>query len=165
MNDLTIALVVAVIGPLILTWLTGRQRAHEKKQDWERQDAVAAEAARQQKEVADQAAEAARLLVKQNELVAETARQTHDKLEVIRVDVNSNMTAAMQAELDATIREHAMMKEVITLKEAAGSRPTEEARVAVKATEDRIAELRAKLRDRLTSTEHLEAKGPEKGRG
>ena len=63
MSTLYIALIVAVIGPVILSWLQGRQRKAEKEQDYKRQDDVAAEAKRQQDEVAGQAAKAAKLLL------------------------------------------------------------------------------------------------------
>lgn len=75
MNTLYIALVVAVVGPVILSYVTGRQRKSEKAQDYERQDNVAAEAKRQQDEVAAQAAEAASLLATRQDEIAEQAER------------------------------------------------------------------------------------------
>ena len=75
----------------------------------------------------------------------------------IHMLVNSNLTASIHAELDATIREVAMMREVIALKRAAGHEPSDEAAQAVAATDARIAELRASLGDRLRATEAAEA--------
>lgn len=75
MNTLYIALVVAVIGPVILSWLQGRQRKSEKEQDYKRQDDVADEAKRSADEVAAQAAKAAKLLADQQ---AETTRQAEN---------------------------------------------------------------------------------------
>jgi len=72
MNTIVVAALASVIGPGILAVLLGRQRSKEKRQDYERQDAVADEAKRQQDEVAATAAEAARLLAEQQ---TETAKQ------------------------------------------------------------------------------------------
>lgn len=75
MNTLYIALVVAVIGPVILSALQGKQRKSEKEQDYKRQDDVANEAKRSADEVATQAAKAARLLSDQQ---AETTKQAEN---------------------------------------------------------------------------------------
>jgi hypothetical protein len=144
-----VAVIVSVISPMIVGLMQtnqrqaeARDRRSEKIEDWARQDAVAA-----------QAAQAADLLLQQNRKVAEAAVVTSQKLDVIHVLVNSNMTAAMQSELDATVRELAMMREVIRLNEAAGHEPSSESLSAVKATETRIAKLRAELQDRLKQAE------------
>jgi hypothetical protein len=71
------------------------------------------------------------------------------RLHVIHALVNSNMTAHMQSELDATVRELAMMREVARLHEDAGRDPTEETITAIELTEHKVAELRAVLRDRF----------------
>jgi hypothetical protein len=95
-----------------------------------------------------QAEEAARLLLENNELVERTSAGISGKLGVIHDLVNSSMTAAMQAELDATRRELAMMREVVELNRQAGREPTVEALAAIEATSARIMELSAALRDR-----------------
>lgn len=71
------------------------------------------------------------------------------KLKVVHALVNSNMTAHMQSELDATVRELAMMREVARLHEEAGRDATDETRSAIDLTEARVAELRAVLHDRF----------------
>jgi len=73
MNTLFIALLASVIGPGVLALLLGWQRKNEKHQDYERQDAVAAEAKRSADEVADQAAKAAKLLLDRQDEVAKQA--------------------------------------------------------------------------------------------
>jgi hypothetical protein len=73
MNTLYIALVVAVVGPVILSWITGRQRKTEKEQDYARQDAVALEAKRQQDEVAAQVAKDQKILADRQDEVAKQA--------------------------------------------------------------------------------------------
>lgn len=92
MNDtLLVALVVAVIGPVILVFANGYQRRKERKEDWRRQDEVA-------KRVAQ---------------VARAAKPIPGQLKSIHALVNSNMTAQMEANLS-------LMKEVMGLKESAG---------------------------------------------
>jgi hypothetical protein len=78
-------------------------------------------------------------------------RSVSGKLNTIHTLVNSNMTASMQAELDATVRELAMMHEVIDLKRINGHDPTPAALEAVAFTEGKIADLRARLNDRLVA--------------
>jgi hypothetical protein len=156
MSDIAIASLV-LLGPLLLAWLNGRQRRAEKREDYARQDEVAERAT----EVAKQAQEAATLLVEDNQRVAKAAAlatsKTFGKLDEIHTLVNSNMTAAMQAEFDATVRELAMMREVIGLHAAAGRAPSTEAESAVTATESRIAELRAALEDRHTAQDRVDS--------
>ena len=144
MSDIIIvALIVGVTGvltPAVLAYLSGRQRRADKQEDWARQDAVA-----------EQAASAALLLLAANERVAKAAASTNDKLDVIHTLVNSNMTAAMQAELTAVEAQHAVLLEVIALKEASGASAVE-SRSTMRSLEGRIGELRATLTDRLEQT-------------
>lgn len=138
---IVVAVIVSVIAPMVVGVMTNRQRRAEKREDWARQDAVAA-----------QAAQAARLLLAENEKVREAAESTQQKLDVIHVLVNSNMTAAMQAELDATRRDLVSLREVARLNEEAGRPMTEDAGAVIAETEQRIAKLAADLRDRLEQT-------------
>lgn len=126
MEAVWVALIVAVSG-LLGQWLL-------KWQDYRRQDEVA------------------RKLLIANERVANSTLLTNNKLDVIHTLVNSNMTAAMQSELDATVRELAMMREVIGLNRNAGREPTELTLAAINVTEDRVNELKAQLQTRLEQT-------------
>lgn len=74
-----------------------------------------------------------------------TSRRHDKKLQEVHVLVNSNMTAAMQAELDATIQQLVLMREVVDLKQAMGSPPSEDSMLAIDVTEQKISELRTKL--------------------
>jgi hypothetical protein len=154
---LLVALLVAVVGPFLLTWLTGRQRRAEKMQDYKRQDEVAERAAL----VAEKAEQAAQLLVEDNKrvasLAAAAALKTTGQLEKIHTLVNSNMTAAMQAELDATTREAAMMRIVIGLRAEKGDPPSPDATAALARTDQRIGELRAALEDRHEAQAKVDA--------
>ncbi len=102
-----------------------------------------------QDDAAAKAAEAAALLLRSNERVAESTKITNAKLDTIHTLVNSNMTAAMQAELDATVRERAVIIELVHLKKDIGQENTVEALAALKAAEEKIEELTAVLSDRL----------------
>jgi hypothetical protein len=137
-----IAMVTAIASPFALAWQVNRNAAKVRAADWARQDAVAAKAE-----------DVARRLLAANERVAEDAKTVSGKLDVIHELVNSSMTAAMQGEHDAMVRELAMMREVIALKEANGHAPGVEALATIEATETRIAELSAALADRLQQGE------------
>jgi len=148
MNTILVAVIVSVVSPMLLAYLTNRQRRMEKREDWARQD-----------EVARRAEEAAELLVASNAKVAEATEQTQQKLDVIHILVNSNMTAAMQAELDATRRDLVSLREVARLNEEAGRPTSPEAAAVIEETAVRISKLDADLRDRLKQTEVAEAEG------
>jgi hypothetical protein len=144
-----------VLSPLILSHMNNRARRAEKLEDWAREDRVA-----------EKAAEAARLLLEANERVAKTARETNErvaraaartdaKLNVIHTLVNSGLTAAIQAEYDATVRQLALMREVVELRRSSGRQSTEpsaEAVAAIEATAARVDELKVALVDRFTQT-------------
>lgn len=171
LSDGVIIAIVVAVPPLIsvpfMAWLTSRNLRKDKEKDAEirkeerveseaRQDEVAAKAAEaaqrlidRQDTLAHQADAAAKLLAENTAKVAESAKITSDKLDVIHLLVNSNMTAAMQAEFDATTRELAMMHEVVELKKATGQQPSVLALAAIDATNARLIELRATLDDRL----------------
>ncbi len=123
--------ITSILTPIVVGSFQYLIRRKELLHAEERQDAVAA-----------QVAEAARLLTERQEEAA-------DKLDTIHALVNSNMTAALQAEFDATVREEAMMKEVIELKRALGREPSEIAQAALIATRAKIAELSTNLSARL----------------
>jgi DNA anti-recombination protein RmuC len=158
-DTLIIAGVVAAsstFGPVLVAMVQSRNRRKEKEQDYARQDAVAkqaAEAARllveRQDAAAGKAAEAANLLAVNTAKVAATAQEAKKTLDTIHTLVNSNLTASMQAEFNATVREAAMMQEVIDLKRAAGVEPTIETLATLESTKSRISELNAALADRL----------------
>ena len=113
----------------------------------------AAEAARllsdRQDSSANKAAEAARLLLQSNKDVAETARVQGDKLDEIHVLVNSNLTASMESELVAHKAALALMKEMVDIKESSGKKPSRDLLSGIAVSEKKVSELSAKLSDRL----------------
>jgi hypothetical protein len=90
-----------------------------------------------------------------------THRTVGRQLERIHTLVNSNLTAAMRAELEATVRDAASMSEVIELRRAAGHDPSPEAVEAVDATASRIEELRSVIGNRVEATELAEEQARE----
>jgi urease gamma subunit len=134
----------ATVALVLLVRTTNRERREDRKLDLKRQDAVAEQA----REVAEQARETASLLVQSNERFAAVARTTNSKLDTIHGLVNSNLTAAMLAELGATEAGLALMRELTDDREARGIKPSPEAKARIIATEKRINDLKAQVRDR-----------------
>lgn len=136
-----VALLTSTIGPMALSWLNNRQARLARIEDIRRQDAVAVKAA----EALDVARQS------QQAIVAATV-QTNDKLDVIHALVNSNLTLALQGELDATVRELALMRELIALHRLHGAEPSPEAKEAMAHTAARITSLQAQVNDRISAT-------------
>lgn len=155
LTELVGLVVVAIAGPGLLSYLQTRARRAERALDWERRQAdTAAEHARQD-DVARKAEEARLDLIHQNEVVAETAAlaaQTADRTEravaVVHTLVNSDMTKAKQAQLDAELR-------VRTLLNAQPDARGDE----LAAVEGRIADLRAELAQRQRAANEVIAEG------
>jgi heme exporter protein D len=79
------AVLTSVVAPVLIAWQQHRNRLEEKREDRAREDEVAAK------------------LQASQTLVSDRTDITNRKLDKIHVLVNSNMTAAMQSELDAKI--------------------------------------------------------------
>jgi len=134
---IVVAIFSSVTAPLILSHQTEKIRSRDRREDYRRQDEVAA-----------RAAEAATLLAENNKLVAQSSGAISGQLSQIHTLVNSNMTAAMESEYEAVGRELAMMLEVIELRRAQGQQPTTQALAAVETTRAKRAELASLLEDR-----------------
>jgi len=137
-NTVEVAGIVAVssiLGPLLLSYLTNRQRRAEKDEDYARQDEVA----RKAQAAADK--------------VAEVAKSQGAKLDQIHVLVNSNMTASMQGELDAYKSNLVLLEEISSLRKAAGQDPSPTTMAVIESTKKKISELDAQLADRLKNTQ------------
>lgn len=136
-----VALLTTTIGPIVIAWFNARQARIIRKEDHERQDAVAAKAA-----------EALEVAKKSQAAIVSATVQTNDKLDVIHALVNSNLTLALQGELDATVRELALMRELMTLHRMYGTEPSPEAKEALAHTAARITSLQAQVNDRISAT-------------
>ncbi len=153
------SLMGTVLAPIVLMWLTTRERRAEKLQDYARQDLVLVrteEAARlllaSNASAAALAEEAAKLLVEHNSRVTVMADITNQKLEEIRIDVNSNLTNAKEAalsakesELDAKQQSLILMVEIMDLKRASGIAPTLDVLDSIESAKQRISELNLAL--------------------
>lgn len=148
-------LAVGIVAPVWLLSRTEKMHREDRREDWARQDLVAARAEQTSKDIADRAAQAARLLLADNERVAAVQKETNGKLDVIHELVNSTLSAAMQDKLDALVTAAAMMREVIDLKRAAGREPAPEALAALADVEDSIRESRAAIADRNRQAEAI----------
>jgi hypothetical protein len=82
---------------------------------------------------------------------------TDSKLDQIHTLVNSNMTAAMESELEARRASFILLQETIELKIKIGIPETEESKNQVSALKQQISELESKLRDRKMSTDLADA--------
>jgi hypothetical protein len=178
---IAIALFASVTAPIMLNALNTRNASRERDRLWEREDEKAREAAAQraadiarQNQVAKRAEEAAELLaeataraaakaedarialIASNETVARIAREsaasTNAELRVIHRLVNSSLLAAMQAELDSTLRLRAVLKELIAANKNAGIEPTPESAALMATTDARIIELGSEVEERRRAT-------------
>ncbi len=151
------SLVGTVVSPMVLMYLTSRERRLEKLEDYRRQDEVAAKVDR----VAAQAAIAQKAsIVRTDEVVrvaAATAAEQNQQLKQIHMLVNSDMTAARQAELDQTKITLVMLKKIVAMDVRDSRIPSPEDLAAIRATEARIDELQTILADRLVKANMIEA--------
>lgn len=154
-DTVIVAIVVAfssVIAPVWLAHATGKQRRKEKAEDYAREDAVAARLLKAQSETADAivvANEATTRATREvGKAAAERTQVINGKLDVIHTLVNSQMTAALQAEFDAINLHLIALKEISSLKEEAGRTPSKEASALIKATQIKLDELREVLATR-----------------
>lgn len=158
-DTVPLAAIAVIAGPgagLSMAWLAGRQRRREAKdlaelrrverlEDWDRQDKVADRV----KEVAVATEVAAAVTNSKLDDVAVQAENIHTL-------VNSQLTAANQAELNAR---RAL---VVVLKEKA--HPSPENLAMIESEETTIAELAAKVADRLKATEEVATRTQERSR-
>ncbi len=185
--SIVVAIFASITAPLILAHRTERMHREDRLSDYERQDKVAAAAAKaaedlriSQKAIADQAAEAARLLLEaQQESIERTdevarvaaaeAVKANAKLDQIDLQakrihtlVNSDMTAARQSELDQSRAMGVVLRRVIDLAVSTpGVEPDPRDITALRATDTRISELEAILADRLAQMRIVEADAAE----
>jgi hypothetical protein len=114
--------------------------------------------------VAYQAAEAARLLLADNaqraEVLAAAGTVTNGKLDQIHTLVNSNLSKAIEDQLEATEQQLILLREVAELKRAAGREPSPEATAALQRIEAKVAELRTQVADRAAQTKAAAAQLP-----
>jgi hypothetical protein len=161
-------LVVGFLVPAYLLTRATRERREDQTHadeihradrdaEWDRQDKIAARAA---KATADLAESQKKLAARADEATGQlltAAAEESTKLDTIHRLVNSALTAAMQAEHDAVLRELAMMREVMELRRAGGTEPGAATLAAIDATETKLAELAAALATRAEAQMQINA--------
>jgi hypothetical protein len=154
MNVATTAALAALVAimPFLLSWLNGRQLAASKQAEWAHQDAIAAAAAAD----AQKAAGISQSNLEANQRIAASSEVTLGRVNSIHTLVNSDRTASLQGELDATAVSLLLLRKVIALNEAAGRPATPDDVGAVNATVARIATLRDTLANRIAQTKIAE---------
>jgi hypothetical protein len=163
------------VATLVPVWVAILKSRSDREQRQEDRAQIA--------EVARQAAEAARLLVERQDAaaskadsvasklvmntakVAESTRETNDKLlevakvtSVIHTLVNSQLTASKQSEFNAITRELALLHEV------GGHNPSNRIIEAIKTAEANLQELAIILADRKSAADAVEAQQREQAK-
>lgn len=153
----TASAVGTFLAPVVLMYLTSRERRRDKLEDYRRQDEVAAKVDR----AAAQAAVTQQANIRRTDEVARVAAaaaaEQRSQLKQIHTLVNSDMTAARQGELDQTRATLVMLKKIVAMDARDGRPPQAEDVAAIGATESRIKELQAILADRLVQMKAVEA--------
>lgn len=156
MENVYLALIVAVpamLSPLLLSWLTNRNSRRDREQEWERQDRVAERAAEASRKLL--ARQDTAIAVQEEALRAATTDRalTQSQLKALHTLGNSGLTAALKAELNSTRRELTALREIMTLKVAAGRPSNGNTKVVIEMAERRIEELETNLADRKSKDE------------
>jgi uncharacterized membrane-anchored protein YhcB (DUF1043 family) len=175
MEVFAVALVVSLVAPAVMSYLTNRNRRQEKREDWDRQDAREKAERERQEAVAAQAAEAARLLVASNkkivasnqeivasnEEIAVAAREAADSAKAtaeVAADTAKATSVVLIGKLDTVhtlVNQRltdVMEQELVALEQGLffmrKSTQDEETNEAIAAAEQRIKTLRADIGDR-----------------
>ena len=149
----------SILSPFLMAWLVNRAAVKRKIDGDARADLVAErlmkrqdEAERKAADVADQAARAAELLVVSNRKQEEIAKVQGAKLDQIHTLVNSNLSAALQDQLDARTATLVILRETVAAKQQFGISPSAETIAAIDANQIKVEELGAQLADRRKRT-------------
>ncbi len=140
-----IAVFSSITAPLLITYATTRLRRQERLEDYARQDAIAQRVAEVARTAADNSAATERKLNQ----ISQQALQIREQANQIHILVNSDMTAARQAELDQTRAILAVLRRVTNLTVQQGAAPDPEDVQAIARAEHRVQELEQILADRL----------------
>ena len=137
MPDVQVALIVGitssigVISPIILAVLTNKQRRREKQEDYVRQDLVASRVEQNNREM------------------REDQKKSNYKLDQIHDLVNSQFTAALQAELAARSHSLELMKSFLRTSDPQDPQQSEFSLEEIRSSEKKIEELKYMIKERL----------------
>lgn len=140
-----IAVFSSVTAPLLIMQSTARTRRRERLEDYAHQDRLAAEAA----EAAEAAVAATRVSNGKLDQLSAQAAQIHSL-------VNSDMTAARQAELDQTRSLLTVLRRVVSITADKGQPPDPADVQAIENAIRRVTELERVLSDRLAQFREAE---------
>lgn len=149
LNIETVALaVIAMLSPLLLSYLTTRNARIDREHAWAREDRVAELAAQTSRKMLEKQDTNIAVLEQTAKVAAAGQQQLDGQLKGLHTLVNSNLTIALQAELGSTERELEALREVRELKRGDGEKISAEAGAVIKTAEERVLELRRILADR-----------------
>lgn len=134
-------MVTGVVGPAVMAYQLNKSRRAEKQLDWKRQDEVAEKAAATAKKLLEQQEAATQALEASTRSATVARQQTNSQLIAIHGLVNSNLTTALQADLDSTRRELAALVEIMEMKREAGHTVSVDAKVVIEQAKARVIEL------------------------
>lgn len=144
--------IVGFAGPLsviAVTVIIGRQNRRAQRENWKREDQVAAKAAKAAQDLIDSNKKIA-------EVAEENATKTFEQLNQIHTLVNSNMTAAMEDALASKLAHLVALEQVLVMQRETDE-PVSETLREIQDTKEDIARRRAELQDRLRQTKIAEA--------
>jgi alkylhydroperoxidase/carboxymuconolactone decarboxylase family protein YurZ len=126
-----LTLALAIAAPILLLYFTERARHNDRQQDYDRQDELMERAATAAESLAVSNKQLAEIAVTSSvsvdrklevipKVIQSTANETGRQLKQIHTLVNSNLTASMQGQLDATKRELVTLRELVALRKETG---------------------------------------------
>jgi hypothetical protein len=99
-----IAMTTAIVSPMLMAWLTNRYRKQEKMEEYARQDVVAARvaaAAARTEVMAIKVDVAATKMAETNDRLVAKTTEIGGQIAIVHTLVNSSLSAALQAQLNA----------------------------------------------------------------
>lgn len=141
-----IAAIVGIGGSLLTGHAAANTVRDAKREDWKRQDEMAARAER-----------SADRIVEVNERAVVIGEHNAGQLEQVHTLVNSQMTAAKKGERDSVEVTLTLLREVAELRRASGQEPTARALATILATETKLADLNAVIVERERNDETARA--------
>jgi hypothetical protein len=155
-DGVTIALVVFIGGlcatasPILLASMTNRANMASKRQDWDRQDEVAARAAKATEDLLTAQQGVVTGVVQANETLTEVAEVT----KVTHALVNSDKTAQMREKRDSMAKTLLLTRELADLKGTLGKPPSDDLLAAMTKDQTDIDTLDKAIEERLKE-QHL----------
>lgn len=139
---------VSILIPIGTMFFQARNSLAEREAEWRRQDLFETRRVQRYDITASTLVMASKATAEAT-IMART--EVNDKLDTMHTLLNSSIsskTRALQRELDSTLRELALMIELLDIKRSIGKEPTAESLAAISVAEHSISDLRADLQAR-----------------